>query len=147
MFHVVDDQPYLCELLTDILEMFGCEVESFTSALDYLEYVKSNGFIKPVATLTDVGMPIMNGYEMMESVLAIHPGMQFVVISGEPAIRHEYKHLACMYLLKPFRPTVIEEIVTKLKRCSISGPSAELGCKTCGDSDDFVGNNWSCPKG
>jgi len=146
MFHIIDDQPYLCELLADIMETVGCEVKAFTSPQDYLNYVDSDLFIKPIATLTDVDMPVINGYEMMESILKTRPDMRFVVISGEPGIRHEYKHLACMYLLKPFHPDIIETIVKKLKACALYGPDKEIDCISCGDREAFVGSRWSCPQ-
>ena len=146
MFHVVDDQPYLCEILSGILEFLECEVETFTSPHDYLDYATSDKFIKPIATFTDVHMPTMNGYEMIGRLLQVHPYMKFVVISGESTIKHKSMDQACIYLLKPFKPEIIETVVYKLRQCSRYGPSQDIGCANCGDREDFLLSDWLCPK-
>jgi DNA-binding response OmpR family regulator len=63
---VVDDQPFVCEMVTKILSG-SYEVHAFTSGKDVLKYIDGN-----VADLflLDYDMPGMTGYEVLMSVRA-----------------------------------------------------------------------------
>ena len=145
MFHVVDDQPGLAKLICELLNALGHKAMPFTSPQQYIDYVASDDFSMPLGTITDVDMPIMNGYEMMEQIHRIHPEMRFVILSGEGSIDHGYKSMACMYFTKPKNAKVYITIFEKLLRCSDSGPANEIGCAYCDDRGNYDLENWSCP--
>jgi len=145
MFHIVDDQPYLSDMLGQLLGSLGYAVETFTCPQAYLDYAASEEFTMPFGTITDIDMPIMNGYEMMRRLHHIHPSLKFVVVTGEPYIEHEYKSKACMYLSKPFRMYMLSAITQHLSDCLTHGPLKEKHCSDCDNRADFNLPSWICP--
>ncbi len=146
MFHLIEDDTCIRELLVELIQDFGDKAMEFSSPGDYLNYVDSGAYAKPTAIITDIHMPEMSGYEMMGKVLERFPDINFAVISGEPNISSRYKGLACMYLVKPFHPEVIQEMLNKFSRCKSEGASTEIGCSEFGDREAFDVLNCMCPK-
>jgi PAS domain S-box-containing protein len=64
---VVDDEPDARELLRAVLEDQGCKVTSFTSAEDALAALKT---AKPMVLVCDIGMPKMDGYQLIRALRA-----------------------------------------------------------------------------
>lgn len=146
MFHVVDDDAAVRETYADLLMALGYQVKVFATPRSYLDFVRSPEFVMPLATITNVGMPGMNGYEMMQEVHAFQPMLKFVVATGSPPlIDHAYKSKACMYLNKPFHIDTLKSITDKLSRCIAHGASREIGCAGCDHRDRFHLDDWSCP--
>lgn len=145
MFHVVDDEDYVRELVTAMLERQGYETMAFGSPTDYIHFVKSSDFSDPVGVFIDVKMPVMAGYELMNIVTKYRPGLKFVVMTAGPEISPEYATKACMYLGKPFRMDTLIKIADSLTRCHASAPSDSHGCANVDDRKMFPTENWSCP--
>lgn len=119
MFHIIDDEPILRELLEDIINDAGFSSLSFESGAEYLRFVHSSNFEKPTAILSDVSMPSMNGYDLVLEIRKIHPLQKVILITG--AVNSEHiqrveKHL-CYTLAKPFHPEVIADLVASLAAC------------------------------
>jgi PAS domain S-box-containing protein len=66
----VDDEPDARELLRTVLEDQGAKVTSFASAEDALAALKT---VKPTVLLCDVGMPTMDGYQLIRKLRAEEP--------------------------------------------------------------------------
>jgi CheY-like chemotaxis protein/two-component sensor histidine kinase len=64
---VVDDEPDARELLRTVLEDQGATVTSFDSAQNALAALKTT---KPTILVCDVGMPKMDGYQLMRTLRA-----------------------------------------------------------------------------
>jgi len=64
---VVDDEPDARELLRTVLEDQGAKVTSFRSAQDALDALKTT---KPTVLVCDVGMPKMDGYQLIWTMRA-----------------------------------------------------------------------------
>jgi hypothetical protein len=64
---VVDDEPDARDLLRAVLEAQGAEVTSFASAEEALAALKST---KPTVLICDVGMPRMDGYQLIRTLRA-----------------------------------------------------------------------------
>ena len=146
MFHIIDNTESIRTLLVEIIQNTGQEAQSFASPDDYFKNVFSDDFIKPMAVITDERLPNMTGYQMMEIVLVLYPDINFAVISGEGSIDCHFKDKVCMYLVKPFRPEMIEEMVDKFTRCYAEGASSTIGCGVFGDKPRSGVNNGACPK-
>lgn len=146
MFHIIEDLEEVRVLLKEIIECCDHEAAAFDSPASYLEYAKSDRFQRPVAITTDLHMPEMSGFEMMERVLALHPGIRFAVISGTPNIIHPFRHRACMYLTKPFRPEDIEVMLENFIACDQGVPPDEIGCAAIGDRGYFGVFGCDCPE-
>lgn len=145
MFHIVDDDSYLGDLLGQIMITLGYKVKVFSCPNEYIRYAKSEAYDIPIGVITDVDMPIMNGYEMMKEVHCVHPSLKFIATTGDPYIEHEYKEKACMFIKKPIRPDLLAAITHKLADCLKHGASDNMGCVNCDDKDSFCLTNWMCP--
>jgi len=114
LFHVIDDQPIICEFMSSIFHDMGHETRVFNSPVAYLNFLGSDEYTAPAAVFSDVSMPLMSGYEMIRRVMIEHPDQKFIVISGKPEIQDEYRNYACMFLNKPFAVEDLEEIIESL---------------------------------
>jgi hypothetical protein len=63
----IDDEPDARELLRTVLEAQGATVTSFASAADALAALKTT---KPTVLICDVGMPKMDGYQLIRALRA-----------------------------------------------------------------------------
>jgi len=145
MFHVVEDTECIRNLVEVIIQRHGFETMSFSCSEEYIDFVNSPGYSRPVAVFTDVSMPGKNGYEMMSIVSRLKSGLKFVVMTGEPGIRSEYMNLACMYLGKPFTLANVAEVLSSIFRCHAFSPEEENGCCDSDSRKIFKLDNWSCP--
>jgi two-component system chemotaxis response regulator CheY len=59
---VVEDEPYLCDLIADVLEAEGHTTRKASNGLDALELLSDR---KPQLVLLDLMMPVMDGWEFM----------------------------------------------------------------------------------
>ena len=117
MFHIVDADTTLGGVLAELICEFGHDVFLFSNPVEYLELMKTPEYVSPVAIFSDVNMPRMNGYDFMHQVKQANPQQKVVIITENPGLKHDYKHLACMYLCKPFAPDSLKTMVAVLMRC------------------------------
>jgi FixJ family two-component response regulator len=76
---VVDDDPKILESLEDLLESADHAVRSFTSATALLE----SGCLEKIDCLiSDIGMPVMDGFELVRIAHATRPTLPIILISG-----------------------------------------------------------------
>ncbi|ATX81032.1 Response regulator receiver domain-containing protein [Mariprofundus ferrinatatus] len=141
MFHIVDDDNYIREFLSELLILLGHGVESFACPLQYLSYMESPGFTRPICVFTDIRMPEMSGYEMIEEIHRRYPEQRIVTISGysqekPPGLR------TCQFIGKPFNPADIEQLVTTLAKCHAMDGAPDAGGDVRGGAPD---ESWKCP--
>lgn len=87
---VVDDDPRLLESLEELLASAGYEVRAYSSALSLLQ-----GGVSDIDCLvTDVGMPGMDGFELLRLVRALRPDLPVFLVSGlrEPVPQRPLSH-------------------------------------------------------
>lgn len=144
-FHIVDDQSFINDIVSSVLEDAGYSTLSFSSPDEYLRHLSMPDYARPLAVITDIAMPGMNGYEMIESISERIPGIRFIVMSGDPSFPAAKRRTVCMYLAKPFTPAGLMEIVRQVMLCDSSEPSCDHGCGDVGDRDAFDLPDWQCP--
>jgi len=111
---IVDDNPNMSTLLSDILEIFdyeGFHAENGKDALDRLRKSKYD------LVFTDLRMPQMDGYDLLDAIKNEHPSMPVVVVTGYAtgdAKEDELTQKADGFLHKPFRVDEIESILSNL---------------------------------
>jgi PAS domain S-box-containing protein len=73
---VVDDNRDAANSLAEILRLMGCQVKVAYDGPSALELFRTQA---PQAVLLDIGMPDMNGYEVLTALRALHGGEQVTV--------------------------------------------------------------------
>jgi signal transduction histidine kinase/ActR/RegA family two-component response regulator len=76
---VVDDNEDAAMLLAEVLSDFGHEVQVAHSGPDALERLLA---FEPDGALLDIGLPVMDGYELAKHVRARLPGVKLVALTG-----------------------------------------------------------------
>jgi len=146
MFHVVDDNEPLLEFLISFIEDVGYEAKGFSSSVEYLEYVKSPVFTPPLAILSDVQMPMIDGFEMLKKVRELYPSIRSAVISAYPKSGGESRDQSCVYLEKPMTMESLEKIIRTFASCLKNGPDPkQYECNSSGVQSVFALDRWSCP--
>jgi len=105
LFHVIDDQEDVRDIISDALNDCGYLTLSFASSREYLDYVNSLKFERPIAVFVDITRSVMSGYEMMNIVSSLVPSIKFVVMADRSDIPSEYIKMTCMCLKKLFFQT------------------------------------------
>lgn len=78
---VVDDDPRVLESLENLFESAGYVVRTFSSA----KSLADAGFSHIDCIITDIGMPVMDGFELHDLVKKARPELPVFLITG----RHE----------------------------------------------------------
>ncbi|WP_409340714.1 response regulator [Paenibacillus sp. MBLB4367] len=74
---------------------------------------------EPDLLLTDIGMPKMNGLELIEAVKARNPDIRCIILSGLNEFEHARQAIKLQvvdYILKPIDPEEIENIMARAVR-------------------------------
>jgi signal transduction histidine kinase/CheY-like chemotaxis protein len=113
---VVDDEQPVRELLCDILEDEGVEVTVAANGAEALARFEAGKFD---AVLTDLGMPGMNGWELLRLISERDQQVPLAVITGwgELVSTHEEKAARVEWVLtKPFSMSQICEVAQEITR-------------------------------
>ncbi len=93
---IVDDDPRLLESLEDLLESAGHSVHAFASAGAFLAEEQLD---KIDCLITDIDIPLMDGFELKRRAIAQRPDLPVILITG----RHEFSSQRRVVELKPGR--------------------------------------------
>ncbi len=108
---VVDDEPYLCDLMSDVLEAEGHEVRKASNGLEALEQIRKR---KPQLVLLDMMMPVMDGWEF-SSKLRSNPewaDIPVVIITADYNVpRKQHATGAKAVITKPFDIDHLADVV------------------------------------
>jgi FixJ family two-component response regulator len=78
MIAVVDDDPKVLESLAGLLESAGHAVRTFSSAKALLDA----GLSGIACLVTDIGMPVMDGFDLLDAVKKDRPDLPVFLITG-----------------------------------------------------------------
>ncbi|HEX4896034.1 MAG TPA: GAF domain-containing protein [Solimonas sp.] len=117
---VVDDEPHSRELLERLLTECGAEVRSACDASAALATLQS---YKPHVLISDIGMPEIDGYELLRRVRGLpQPALQGVPAIALTAFARAEDHARSMrsgfdaHLTKPMNPAQVLSVVASLAR-------------------------------
>ncbi len=99
---VIDDDQSIRWVLEKALEKAGMEVSAFSSAAGILETLHRG---QPDALITDVRMPGMDGFELLNAIQAEFPDLPVIIITAHSDLDSAvtaYQGGAFEYLPKPF---------------------------------------------
>jgi FixJ family two-component response regulator len=99
---VVDDDPRICEALSELLSTFDLRVVTFGSAAEYMAYAKPD---IAACLILDVELPDINGLDLQSQFAdSDHPAIVFITGHGNiPSSVRAIKAGAVDFLTKPFR--------------------------------------------
>jgi len=120
---VVDDEVHVRELLKDILESEGCDVQVAAGGLEAIALFDSCDFH---AVLTDVGMPGMSGWELAQAIRE-RSNVPIAVITGwgEAVGSEDQKNAGVDWIIsKPFQAERIAALVSEIPQKRLSTHSS-----------------------
>jgi CheY-like chemotaxis protein len=113
---VVDDNPELLSLLTQLFEDAGYEVSGANRGKQAIELARAQ---LPAAAVIDILLPDMMGYHLADTLRKEQPQLPLLFITGvfkggKHAIEARQKYSAAGYFEKPFEAQKLLEAVGKL---------------------------------
>ncbi|MBT8148377.1 MAG: sigma-54 dependent transcriptional regulator, partial [Gammaproteobacteria bacterium] len=110
---VVEDDAALQEAIVDTLELAGCHVVAASSAERALALLEQT--VVDIV-ITDVNMEGMDGHQLLQAIKQQIPYLPVVLITAYGSIQRSVNALqngAVDYLVKPFEPKVLIELVER----------------------------------
>jgi CheY-like chemotaxis protein len=112
---VIDDNRELNDLVCDVLTLEGYEVESAFNGVEAVQIFRPSDHN---LAITDVAMPLMNGWELIAALRVRSPNLPIIVISGYSTGEWNPSYLAkqgvSAVLNKPLNLKQLTDQVTKL---------------------------------
>jgi EAL domain-containing protein (putative c-di-GMP-specific phosphodiesterase class I) len=108
---IVDDDPSVQRALARVLGSAGFGVELAGDGARAVEQLQQGGFD---AVLSDIGMPGMDGIELLRRIRARDPELPVVLLTGAPTVEtavQAIEHGVVRYLIKPVDPRQAVEVL------------------------------------
>lgn len=122
---VVDDEELLASVVSEILSNAGHSVTAFTHPAEALLYLESNP--KVDAIITDLAMPLIDGFELAKESQLIAPKTPLILLSGNlPLLNKADKERLPLFtatLKKPFTPSELSRTVAEAIQRFVPPPS------------------------
>jgi signal transduction histidine kinase/ActR/RegA family two-component response regulator len=119
---LVEDDAQVRKITSEILQASGYRVLEARAPEEALKVGREHG--GPIQLLlTDVIMPGMNGRQLAEKILAEHPGVKVLFMSGytdDVILRHGVLDSEMAFLQKPITPASLLRKVTQVLRATVS---------------------------
>ena len=130
---VVDDDPYLLDLLIETLTNIGYDDLGASNAERPLARL---GQTEVQLVVTDVKMPEMDGLELAARIKADYPGLPIIFISGvfTPSVLHKIDGVG--FISKPFRIGQLEDMIEKTVASGQASGRPDGGVILVVDDDD-----------
>jgi DNA-binding NtrC family response regulator len=99
---VVEDEPALLEILSDMLERFDYDVRLAGTAADAYAVAATE---RPNAILLDINLPDATGTQTLDELRVLRPGVPIIIVTAnadEGLARETLTRGAFDYVFKPF---------------------------------------------
>jgi FixJ family two-component response regulator len=120
MIAVVDDDPRVLESLEELFESAGYVVRTFSSARALID----TGLSGIACLITDIGMPIMDGFELRAVVNKARPELPVFLITGRHEIGDQHQEKTkniSGFFRKPFDGPALLAAVGQALRAQTGG--------------------------
>jgi DNA-binding NtrC family response regulator len=110
---IVDDEPYVREILDRVLRTGGHEVRVVDGAASAVAALEASSFD---VMLTDVVMPGMDGFGLLRRAKSLRPELRVIVLTGHArsqSISDFLLYGADEFLAKPFQ---VDELLATVER-------------------------------
>ena len=111
---IVEDDANERQGLADLLTVWGYETETAGDGSEGLEKVSS---FNPAVVVSDLRMPRMAGMELLRQVHEVHPGLNFIMLTGQGTIEEavEATKLGAFNFLE--KPLDTKRLQVELRNC------------------------------
>ncbi len=112
---IVDDSPQIRKTLREILEKYGYEVVG--EAGTGVEAITLAKTLSPDIVMLDIIMPQLGGIETLRFLRSMDKNLKIIMVSALDSldrVKECMKAGAHHYILKPFEPEKVKEIVDKV---------------------------------
>jgi two-component system response regulator HydG len=109
---VVDDEAAVIPIVERFGQQFGFEVTSCRDGRDALDLIPR---LKPHAVVVDIGMPGVDGFDVLRGIRAADPGCHVILMTGAPSVDSAIEAMklgALDYLGKPLDFTRVRSLLT-----------------------------------
>ena len=113
---IVDDEKSIRTTLAEFVKEDGHEVAVAEDAFSALEDVRREPFD---IVVTDIILPRMSGVELLREIHDVYPGIQVIMLTGEPTVETAAEAVrsgAFDYLAKPVSQNAIKRVVANAAR-------------------------------
>ncbi|GGG00150.1 response regulator transcription factor [Paenibacillus abyssi] len=114
---VVDDEPIILNGLINIIEKVSTPCSTIQRASDGYDALEKLEDYKPDLIITDIQMPEMNGFELINEVRNRGLCQRFVILSGYDDTNYLRQAIRCKtidYLLKPVNKTELYNVLSNI---------------------------------
>lgn len=104
---IVEDDPDLCEALSDTLELEGYRVLAAHNGTEALAKLGRN---RVKLVVSDVQMPVMDGFELLRNINALYSGLPVLLMTAYGTVPKAVRAMrqgAVDYLVKPFEASAL----------------------------------------
>jgi CheY-like chemotaxis protein len=110
---VIDDDPNIRELVSELLGVFGLEARGAASGMEALALFEAGAYDLVV---TDLAMPGMTGWGVVEAVRRHHPAPPVIMITGSASTADltRARQEGVTLLLKPVMPEELKRAVERV---------------------------------
>lgn len=110
---IVDDDPMVRGVLEQLLQRKGYNIKGVDSAREALEFMKSN---KVDLVVSDISMPVMSGYELLQVIKKSFPQVGVIMMTGYGdafSVKEALSLGADEYITKPFKGQEVALIIER----------------------------------
>jgi DNA-binding NtrC family response regulator len=116
---IVDDDYDLLFIIGEYLESYGIHFDLARSAAHARKRLNHREYD---LVISDLNMPGESGLDLFRYVSSRHPGVPFILMSGnrDPRMRREAAAMGiCEFVEKPFHLAQLKSLITGRDRCAI----------------------------
>ncbi|HET7644377.1 MAG TPA: response regulator [Nitrososphaeraceae archaeon] len=106
---IVDDEPDLLVLFSEVLQMNGYQVCKFTDSLEALDQIGKNPS-KYNLIITDFRMPGLNGYQLIIKLKEQNPNLKTILMSAFTDVQYDN---SITFISKPILLSQLVMVVKK----------------------------------
>jgi two-component system LytT family response regulator len=122
---IIDDDPFIRDLLSDKLSQYLPEVEVLSTAISGNDGLEKISIYKPDLIFLDVEMADMTGFEMLAQIENINFKIIFITSYSHYAIK-AIRFNALDYLLKPIDLVELKKAINRYKRSTLNNENLRL---------------------
>ena len=111
---VVDDSPIISRKICMMMDQIGYRVVK--TAENGVEAIAAYKECRPDVVTMDIAMPVMDGIEATRNIMKLYPQATIVMVTShgqEKMVLDALKAGAKGYVLKPFQPKKVYEVIEK----------------------------------